>query len=191
MATEIDLTRTLLDQLTGHWTDILRPRLDGLTDEELLWEPVAGMWSVRHPGESAAPVQAGAGEWLADWAFPEPSPPPVTTIAWRLGHLTIGVLGMRNANHFGGPKLDYESTEWWGSADAALAALDAGYDRWVAGVAGLDPGRLAEPIGPAEGPWAEAPYAALITHIHREVIHHGAEVLLLRDLYRSRATLHG
>ena len=28
--------------------------------------------------------------------------------------------------------------------------------------------------------------AALVLHIHREVIHHGAEVLLLRDLWRAR-----
>jgi hypothetical protein len=28
--------------------------------------------------------------------------------------------------------------------------------------------------------------AAMILHIHREVIHHAAEIALLRDLYRSR-----
>jgi hypothetical protein len=28
--------------------------------------------------------------------------------------------------------------------------------------------------------------AALVLHINREVIHHGAEVALLRDLYRAR-----
>jgi hypothetical protein len=28
--------------------------------------------------------------------------------------------------------------------------------------------------------------AALILHIHREVIHHGAEISLLRDLYAWR-----
>ena len=33
-------------------------------------------------------------------------------------------------------------------------------------------------------PRAEA--AALVLHIHREAIHHFAEVLLLRDLYRQR-----
>jgi hypothetical protein len=26
----------------------------------------------------------------------------------------------------------------------------------------------------------------LVLHLHREAIHHGAEVLLLRDLYRTR-----
>jgi hypothetical protein len=30
--------------------------------------------------------------------------------------------------------------------------------------------------------------AALVLHIHREAIHHGAEVALLRDLYRHRGS---
>ena len=34
-----------------------------------------------------------------------------------------------------------------------------------------------------EGPYAEHPTAALVLHINREAIHHGAEVALLRDLY--------
>jgi hypothetical protein len=29
------------------------------------------------------------------------------------------------------------------------------------------------------------PFIGLVLHVHREVIHHGAEILLLRDLYRS------
>ena len=47
---------------------------------------------------------------------------------------------------------------------------------------------LARPVGEAEGPFAEHPYAELVLHINREAIHHLAEVLLLRDLYRNRAT---
>ena len=46
---------------------------------------------------------------------------------------------------------------------------------------------LARPCGPAEGPYADYPMAALVLHINREVIHHGAEVALLRDLYRARS----
>jgi hypothetical protein len=39
---------------------------------------------------------------------------------------------------------------------------------------------------PAEGPFAEHPLSELVVHINREVIHHGAEISLLRDLYRAR-----
>lgn len=49
----------------------------------------------------------------------------------------------------------------------------------------LDDARLAAPCGPAEGPWGHRTMAALVLHIHREVLHHGAEIALLRDLYRA------
>jgi hypothetical protein len=36
-------------------------------------------------------------------------------------------------------------------------------------------------VRPAEGGFADAPLAALVLHIHRELIHHVVEVSLLRD----------
>ncbi|MCB1299982.1 MAG: DinB family protein, partial [Tetrasphaera sp.] len=57
---------------------------------------------------------------------------------------------------------------------------------WLAGVRGLDDTGLAQGCGAAEGPWADLPMAALVLHINREVIHHGAEIALLRDLWRAR-----
>jgi hypothetical protein len=124
--------------------------------------------------------------WVPDFAMPEPDPAPVTTIAWRLGHVIVGVFGMRNASHFGGPPIDYMTHDWTGHAATALAQLDEHYRRWITGVESMDEHRLAQPVGPAEGPYAELPYAALVLHINREAIHHLAEVLLLRDLYRHR-----
>jgi len=67
-----------------------------------------------------------------------------------------------------------------------LADLDAAHDRWVAGVQQLGEEGLQRSADEAEGPYAAYPLASLVLHIHREVIHHGAEILLLRDLYRSR-----
>jgi hypothetical protein len=179
--------RMLLEQLTWHWENHLRPRLDGLTDDEYLWEPVAGCWSIRPRGTSSAPVQAGSGTMTIEFAFPEPDPAPVTTIAWRLAHLVVGVFGARNASHFGGPPCDYESWDYAATAEDALAQLDDGYARWVDGVRGLGEHSLTRPCGPAEGPFAEFSLAELVLHIHREVLHHGAEVALLRDLYRARS----
>ena len=60
------------------WT-ALSARLEGLTDEELTWEPVDGCWTVREVD----------GAWTADWADPDPVPAPVTTITWRLWHLAV------------------------------------------------------------------------------------------------------
>ena len=165
----LDVTAELLAQLEWHWSIQLRPRLNGLTDDEYLWEP----------------AQPGSGPFTVDFAYPEPDPPPVTTIAWRLAHIVVGVLGMRVASHFGGPPVDYQSHAYAGTAADALAQLDDAHAAWVGGVRGLDAAALAAPCGPAEGPYAELSMAALVLHINREVIHHGAEVALLRDLYRA------
>jgi hypothetical protein len=182
----IDWTTQLLEQLEWHWRGQLRPRLEGLTDDEYFWEPAQPAWNVRPRGTSSAPVQAGSGPFVVEFAFPEPQPPPVTTIAWRLAHIIVGVLGMRSAAHFDGPPVDYPSFDYAGTAADALGQLDDAYARWTAGVRGLDAAALAVPCGPAEGPYAEYPMAALVLHINREVIHHGAEVALLRDLHRAR-----
>jgi len=123
-----------------------------------------------------------------DFAFPEPDVAPFTTIAWRLGHVVVGVLAVRNASHFGREATDYESFAYAATAAEALAQLDEEYGRWTAGVASLGEEHLAQPVGEAEGHHATSPYAELVLHIHRELIHHLAEVCLLRDLYAAQRT---
>lgn len=183
---DINLTEQLAEQIDGHWKNQLRPRLTGITDEEYSWEPVEGCWNVRPSGTSSAPMVGGSGDFTIDFAFPEPEPAPVTTISWRLGHLIVGVLGVRNAAHFDGPAMDYVGFEYAGTAQGALDQLDEGYRRWLDGVRGLGADDLARPCGEAEADWAERPMAELILHINRELIHHGAEIALLRDLYAHR-----
>jgi hypothetical protein len=176
----VDWRAELAAQLDFHWEHQLRPRLVGLTDDEYFWEPVPGCWSIRR--NESGEVQ---GDWMVDWVWPAPDPPPFTTIGWRLAHIAGPVLGFRASNHFGDGSLTLESMPWPGSAAEALELLDRSYAAWKAGVDALDEAMLARPIGPAEGPYAEYPMATLILHINREVIHHGAEVALLRDLYRN------
>ncbi len=180
---DIDWNFQLAEQLDWHWREQLRPRLDGMTDAEYRWEPVAGAWNVRPRGTSSAPISVGGGEFTMDFALPQPVPPPVTTIAWRIGHIVVGVLGMRVASHFGGPQADYSSHRYPGDAATALGQLDAAYAGWIAGVRGLGAEGLARSCGPAEGPWSESSMAELVLHINREMLHHGAEIALLRDLY--------
>jgi len=181
---EIDWSNELADQLDWQWQNHFRPRLDGLTDEEYLWEPVPGCWSIRPAGAQAAPRAVGAGRYRYEFAYPEPEAAPVTTIAWRLAHLIVGVFGERNASHFGGPPTSWETFEYAGTAAHALAQLDDGYAIWIKAVRALGPDGLTRPCGPAEGPYADCPLAELVLHINREALHHGAEIALLRDLYR-------
>jgi hypothetical protein len=176
----------LVDQLDWHWQHQLRPGFDGLTDEEYLWEPVPGCWNIRPVGASSTPDAVGSGAYRLDHAYPPPDPPPVTTIAWRLGHIITGVLGQRAASHFGGPAVDLETFPYAGTAGQALHQLDDAYRYWTEGVRALGEEGLNRPCGPAEGPFAEYPLATLVLHINRETIHHGAEISLLRDLFRHR-----
>lgn len=183
----IDWTAQLVDQLEFHWQGQLRPRLEGLTDDEYHFSPAPDelTWGVRPKGTGTAEMRAGAGDFTIDFAYPEPTPAPLTTIAWRIGHLVVGVLGARWHSHFGGPAYDYMTHVYAGDADGGLEQLDRVYAGWMDGVRGLDADALAAPVGPAEGPWADAPMATLVLHITREVIHHGAEISLLRDLYAT------
>lgn len=176
----------LRDQMVWHWDNQLRARLEGLTDEEYLWEPTPSSWSVRTPGTSTAPVQAGSGEMIIEFAFPPPEPPPFTTIAWRLGHVIVGVLAMRNASHFGRAAIDYRTFDYAATAGEALEQLDAEYTAWLQGVASLGEEGLHRPSG--EYGFEQEPMSKLVLHIHRELIHHLSEVCLLRDLYLHTRT---
>jgi hypothetical protein len=165
-----DLTSQLADQLDYHWTNQLRPRLAGLTDEEYFWEPVPDCWTVHRDG-------------AIDFTYPEPAPASFTTIAWRLAHVIVGVLAMRNYSHFGGPEASYQTWQYATDAATALRQVDEQYRKWIDSVRALSDDDLQRPCGPAEGPYAEYPFIALVLHINREVIHHGAEIACIRDLY--------
>jgi hypothetical protein len=182
----ISWNTALVDQLDWHWTSFVRPHLEGLSDEEYLWEPVPGCWSIRRRGDASGPVRPGAGATVLDGEDPEPTPAPFTTIAWRLAHISIGVFGERAVHHFGADgrtTLHAEEVDWPITAAAGLTMLDHWYDAWIGGVRGLGEEGLERPCGPAEGPYAADPLALLVLHISREAIHHGAEVLALRDLW--------
>jgi hypothetical protein len=159
----------LHEQLTWHWEAQLRPRLDGLTDVELLWEPVPGCWSVR--------------EGQPDGTWPTPVPAPVTTIGWRLAHLGT-TLADRASAHFGDRIWVSVVPE---TAAAALAFVDDAYAAWTKGVLGADEVRFARahqgPPGTADQSY---PFWAVLLHVNREIIHHGAEIALLRDLFGAQ-----
>ena len=167
---EIEWKSSLVSQMSFAWEYMFVPRMQGLTDDEYLWAPVADVWSV-HPGEPPTVDPQRHVE-----------PAPFTTIAWRLGHVIVGVLAARNAAHFGAPAASYESWTYAGDAETAFDQLESQLGIWLDGVRGLGNAALAEPVGPKE-PYPDAPMADLVLHIHRELIHHLSEVCLLRDLF--------
>ncbi|MBA2443941.1 MAG: DinB family protein [Nocardioidaceae bacterium] len=175
--------RELVDQLDWHWQQQLRPRLEGLSNDEYFWEPVANCWSIRRRDGRTDPQLHGSDDWATEYTFDEYEQEPFTTIAWRLGHVIVDVFLIRVGRHFGGSVLDDETFAYAGSAGEALGQLDEAYAAWVAGVLSLDGEDLRRPCGSREPHRPEASMAELVLHINREAIHHGAEIALLRDLY--------
>jgi hypothetical protein len=180
----VDWGRLIVGQLEFYWDAHLWPRLRGLTDDEYFWEPVEGCWNLRRGAD---------GRWALDSAEREPSPPPLTTIAWRMLHIGIGCFLVRSSTFFPRPG-DPDKGMWDpshipaelpGSAADGLAFLDRAYRRWHDDIAALDEAALSRPLGRKGGPYADDPMAALAVHINREVMHHGGEIGLLRDLYRA------
>jgi hypothetical protein len=154
-------------------------RLDGLTDDECLWEPAPDCWTVRC---------TDGGVYRADSAWPPPDPEPITTIAWRIAH--IGDVLSRHPLR----AIAFEretagvSSEHPHDADTARSFLVAGIADWTRDLESIDDERLAEPMGAEAGPYAQDSVASFVLHIHTEFVHHSAEVALLRDLHRASAT---
>jgi hypothetical protein len=158
-----------------------RARVEGLTDEEYFWEPAPGCWTIR---------QRVDGTWMADWPLPRPDPEPFTTIAWRLWHL-IDMYGEDRAPRWldvpaQGSAIGLDGAEGPPETAAdAILLLERAHDRWDAHLALAGDARLAEPVGSVAGPeYADRTRANYVLHMLDEFIHHGAEIALLRDLWR-------
>ena len=168
-----DLQRLLLVTFDRVW-DRQRGRLEGLTRDEYLWEPVAGCWSVREVD----------GTWRAnERSWPEPDPAPVTTVAWRMWHIASDCFADYTERGLGDRPLDVRGGEWFGDVEPALAALDRAWAGFRAGIEALGDDGLWRPLGDQWGPYAEDSWGALVVHALDELSHHGAEIGLLRDLY--------
>jgi hypothetical protein len=152
-------------------------RVAGIDDAELVWEPVAGCWTVRPDG---------AGGWKADGVArgePEPMPPPITTVAWRVAHVCVSCLGGFSRRLFGS---DVPGVVIVGAAADLPALFDAAYGGWRTGLAGLDDA-WDRALGSSWGPYADDSVLDLALHVLDEVVHHGGEIGLMRDLYAHRA----
>jgi hypothetical protein len=163
----------------------LTGRLTGLTDAEYFWEPAPGCWSLRQGDDGRWRLDGGGG------GGPAPDPVPVTTIAWRLGHLGGMAVGGFADRRFGDGTLTTEQIVFPSRAADVPAFLDEHYQSWRTGLNALNPTEWAAPLGPSWGPYAESNTVDLALHVLDEVIHHGAEVGLLRDLYSNRSSLRG
>jgi hypothetical protein len=193
---QYDFARTrLVDRMRGPDVDSgtgVRIEVLPMTDAEYLWEPVPGCWSIRRqaagPGPGARAL-VGAGEWGRDAApGTHPWPPPFTTIAWRLGHLSE-MLTLRADHLAGGHALTRNDYRFHGDVAGALAAFDAGATAWREAITSAADEDV-DAVGRSTYPYGSDPEDPLIDTVwwvNQELLHHGAEIALLRDLYRFRS----
>jgi hypothetical protein len=191
-----DIARARLDGLVSPASlpkgTLLAPRKgDGpLTDAEYRWEPAPGAWSIRRRGEAVSPRPVGPGEWQLDSATGgDPDPTPVTTIAWRLGHLHWCFAGDWEWTFGERRRPPAELVDFSPSAAVALERFWATLDRWRDRVAAMTDEQL-DRVGFGQNPnsdAAELPFITVIAAANIELIHHMAEIALLRDLYRIRS----
>lgn len=148
-------------------------------------------------GPSAHETDGRAGRWVQrrDLQFTRRGGDPprddarVTTIAWRLALLIVG-FAETNGTHFGAEPTSPATFRYAGTAAEARHQLDETHATWVEGVRRLGQTGLASAQGPTQPPeFADAPMARLVLYTNLEVIHHGAEICLMRDLYRARESL--
>lgn len=163
----------------NEYAEVARQAADGMTVDK-----IADDWSV-----SVERVE----QILAHTGAPEPDTAPITTIAWRLGHLHFQFAGAWEWT-FGerrqDPKLMVDFTP---SAALTLERFWAVIDRWRDSVAAVTDEQL-ETIGFSQYPYGsdpDDPYIDVLSGANLEFIHHMAEIALLRDLWRARFTTPG
>lgn len=168
--------RAQLAMLWERTAERLYRRYQGLSDEEFFWEPVPDCWNIR-------PDPAAPGRWTYEYDFDPPLPHPVTTIGWRLVHISANNW-IYWEHAFGPAARNFPDLDVPGTAATALEDWSKScrpITRWLRSATDED---LKEPRASHLGPPKSA--GEVVRILIDEQIHHGAEIALLRDLYRHR-----
>lgn len=179
---------------------------DGLTDDELLWEPTAGCWTVRPVDRSQTATPFVVGAWEADYdadlvmaAIDGKAIEPLTSIAWLFWHVGSQPGRAAELDFLGGP---HAADSGWTSpyiaahpifttADEAVGAMRAGWRALEAALREATDEQLERPVRfwGYGGPGPRGTGAQVIASVLNEVSHHGTQIGVLRDLYRHRDRL--
>jgi DinB superfamily len=153
-----------------------RGRVEGLTDDEYLWEPAPGCLTVR-PGELGSFTTGGP-----------PEPGPVTTIAWRMCHIGDFLRHERNWRWLRRePEQLDRDIRHPATAVGGIRYVEESWSSWQRLISSLTPAEMWEPLGSIAGPYGDDERIGFVIHIMDELIHHAAEIGVMRDLYTAMA----
>jgi hypothetical protein len=175
-----------------------------LTDDELVWAPMPGSWTVRPANERRTPTPFVTGDWAADFdgelaaaADEGRAIEPLTSIAWLFWH--IGSMPGRTAqlDFFGGP---HTAASGWTSpyldhhpifttASEAVETMQVGWRALASALRLATDEALEAPKAfwgyeGGDGPMGTG--AQIVASTLNEISHHGTQIGVLRDLYRLR-----
>ena len=157
--------------------DQLLARLEGMTDDELLWEPAPQVLTVRRgPDGRARPDVRGLP--------PTPDAVLPRTLAWSMGHLG-GICLVRADWLVGSHSLDDDELEWPMTAREATAFLRDGLAAWRDGLGSMSDADL-DTVGRSAYPHGLDPQLPLLDTVwwvNKELLEHAAEIWYVRDLY--------
>src|SRR5262245_53576768 len=144
----------------------------------MLWEPAPGSWSVRTVASGSAFFDWGLG---GSSMVPALTPPPVTTIAWRVAHI-VDLLKEDRCATVLGLEPEPSAGELWltTQAEAMLDYLDRAHAAWRGYLTRTDPEALLHPVDR----WGTR--LPFVHHIIDGSVHHTAEIGVLRDLWSAR-----
>jgi hypothetical protein len=192
---------TLLEMMLFVEMFTLNRAWNDLTDDEFMWEPTADAWSVHPVAACRTRTPFVTGEWAADFdatLFENKTPEPLTTIAWLFWHVGSQPGRAAELDFLGGA---FSATSGWTSpyiaahpifttADEAVTAMRTGWRSLDSALRAASDEELELPTRfwgyGAPGPPATG--AQIVALILNEVSHHGTQIGVLRDFYRSRAT---
>lgn len=164
-----------------HVAGQLLKRIDGLTDDELLWAPADTVLTVRRAADGRpVPDQFGLGL--------DPVAVPPRTLAWSIGHL--GSLSSVRADWLVGThRLDDPDVEWPMTATAAVPFLRDGLGAWRSGIGSMTDADL-DTVGRSAYPRGldpRLPLLDIVWWMNKELIEHAADIWYGRDLYAASA----
>jgi len=155
----------------------LLARLEGVGDVEWTWEPAPGAFTVRREGKG----------WRRDRPGGFGGPPSVRSLAWTAGHLAE--MGLLRADWTtGSHSLQPDDLTWPGTAAEGLAFLRDGLGAWRATLEQVDDADL-DTVGRSAFPHGLDPHLPLVDIAWwntRELVHHAADLMTVRDLYAVR-----
>jgi len=155
-------------------------RLEGLADEEYLWEPAETSWTVR-PDSTGRP-RPDAAVW-----DPSSSSAPPRTLAWTITHLGNGLLS-RTDYLTGSHSLRDEDLTYPMAPTEGIALLRRGLAGWRAGLAEMTDVDL-DTVGRSAYPGGldpELPLIEIVWWVSKELLWHAADAWFVRDLYAMR-----